>query len=180
MSQLDAVEVMGLLLRDRELRIRFANAPSAVVRELGLVPSQASFVCALDLRQLSVQAESLIRKRQSEVARLVPKTWLRLGREAGVQFHQYADQSPWPEGHRRHLLDASLFCRFLREKTASEYLRSEHHWVAFLASDRLFSVQLCDDLIVFGKARWAVQFCVRRNGVPTSRALYFGSLRARN
>jgi hypothetical protein len=176
-NQLDAVRAMGLLLRDRELRLRFENDRKAIIKELNIAPGQRSYVFGLDLRQLDAQAESLIRKRRAEVAHLVPKTWFRLGSEAHLQFRQYVDHSPWPEGHRRHLVDASMFCQFLRNNTASEYLRSEHHWVSFLANDRSFSVRLLDDLVVLGRERWAVQFCVRWNGVATSKVFRIRSFR---
>ncbi len=172
MSQPAAVKMLGLLLRDRELRHRFAIDRSAVLQEFGIAPDQASLFCVLDSGQLDVQAESLIRKRRFEVARLLPKTWLRLGRQAPVKFRQYVDQSPWPEGHRRHLADASMFCRFLRESAPTEYLRSEHHWVAFLAGDRPVAIRAVPDLVIRGKQRWAVLVCFRRNGLAIRKAFY--------
>ena len=177
MNQLDAVEAMGLLLRDRELRIRFKNDREATLKEIDIAPEQRSFVSALDPKQMEAQAESLLRKRQNEVSRLIPQTWSRLGDRADITFRLYVDQSPWPTGHRRHLTDASTFCHFLRDSDASEYLRSEHQWISFLANDRSFSVRLLHDLVVRGKERWAIQFCVRRNGVATKTVLRFRSFR---
>ncbi len=177
MSQPAAVKSLGLLLRDRELRHRFARNRSAVLQEFGVGPDEASFLYALDAGQLDVQAESLIQKRRAEVARLIPSTWLRLGRQAPLKFRQYVEQSPWPEGHRRHFADAAMFCRFLRKSAAAEYLRSEHHWVAFWAGNRPFSIQAVPDLIVRGKERWAVLVCVRRKGVAVRQAVYLPGIR---
>lgn len=176
MSQRDAIEALGLLLRDRALRKRFASDQSAVVKELGVASDQATFLCELNVQQLDAQARSLIRKRQAEVARLVPETWLRLGPEAHLQFRQYADQSPWPEGHRRHVIDADRFCTFLQNRGAPEHLKSEHHPVAFLAGNRPFSVKILTDLMVGEKERWAIQFCLRRKGFVTYKAFHFRSI----
>ena len=180
MSRLDAVNVMGRLLRDRELRHRFSIDRQAVIEELGVDPDQASFVIGLDVHQLDNQAESLVRKRRSEVAGLLPVTWKRLGTDAGNKFAAYADQSPWPEGHRRHFHDAAMFCKFLHETASTQYLASEHQWVRFLASDRSFSLQFVHDLIVHDKERWAIRFCFRRNGVVTNKAIYFRRVHAMN
>lgn len=170
MNQLDAVEAMGLLLRDRQWRDRFASDRAGTIKELGIAPSQSKFFAALKLEQLDAQAESLIRKRRTEVARLIPETWSRLGSEGRCRFHQYADQSAWPEGHRRHFIDAAQFCEFLRSSAEPEYLRSEHHWVEFVASDRTFSVRLVSDLVVCGKERWAIQLCIRHRGLAARKS----------
>ncbi len=172
MSQPAAVRMLGLLLRDRELRRRFAIDRSAVLQEFGIAPDQASIFSELDSGQLDIQAESLIRKRRFEVARLLPETWLRLGSQAPVKFRQYVDQSSWPEGHRRHLTDASMFCRFLRESAPEEYSRSEHHWVAFRADDRSFTIRAVPDLSIRGKQRWGALVCFRRNGLAIRKAFY--------
>ena len=169
-NQLDAVKALGLLLRDRDLRLRFANDRDATVKKLNIAPGQRSFFSALDARQLDAQAESLIRKRRSEVSRLVPMTWLRLGTQAHVKFRQYADRSPWPKGHRRHLTDASMFCHFLQEIDAAEYVASEHQWVSFLTNDRSCSIRFLNDVALDGRKRWAVQICLRRHGVATRKA----------
>lgn len=180
MSQLDAVKTLAMLLQDRELRHRFASDRMAVVRELGVAADQIPFVCELDTQQLNDQAESLIDKRRSEVARLLPQTWLRLGAEANQQFLRYSDQAPWPEGFRRHFIDAAMFCQYLQRKTSKAHLRSEQHRVAFLASDQAFSVRVLPDLIFRGRKRWAVQLCTRRKGAVTSKAYHFVGFPKRN
>jgi hypothetical protein len=177
LSQPAAVRLLGLLLRDRELRRRFARNRSAVIQEFGVAPDQASYLCALDSGQLDDQAESLIRKRRAAVARLLPRTWRRLGRQAPLQFRQYVEQSPWPEGHRRHFADAAMFCRFLRRSAAAEYLRSEYHWAAFWAGDRPVSVRAVPDVIIRGKERWAVLVCFRRHGVAVRKVFCLRDIR---
>lgn len=173
MSQLDAVSAFGLLLQNHELRIRFASDRTAIIRELGVAPSQSSFFYNLEIEQLDSQAESLIRKRRAEVAHLIPKTWSRLGTDTDSQFQDYADRSAWPAGHRRHVTDADAFCRFLRMNAVAGYLASEHHWVSFLAGKQSFSARLLNDLIVNGEERWAAQFCFRYKGIAKTRAIHF-------
>lgn len=165
MSRHDAVNVLGKLLRDRELRRRFAADRDQVTRELGVCPTDRPFVLALEPDALEAQAESLIRKRSSEVSRLLPGTWKLLGDDAPTLFADYVDQSVWPEGHRRHLIDAMHFCHFLSKDFASSILSSERHWVDFLASSRSLSVRFVSGLLANQNRDLAIQFCCRRGGV---------------
>lgn len=176
MSQLDAVSVLGRLLKDRMLRMRFADDRKSVIHELGITESDTGFFHGLDLRQLDSQADSLIRKRAAEVARLIPSTWACLGsgHEIPSEFRQYVNEADWPEGHRRHLIDATQFCQFLHERSAAEYLASEHHWVAFQAGNQRFSFRLLKDICVSGEKRWGAQFCFRRNAVARFKSIHCG------
>jgi hypothetical protein len=170
--QQDAVEAMGLLLRDRELRQRFAKDRHAVIKELDVASDDHAYLLSLDVEQLEAQADSLIRKRRAEVVRLVPNTWSCLGKSALSSFQEYVDHSTWPQGHRRHLLDSLGFCQFLEERKRLGYLKSEHHWIGFLASDRFCSIRVVEDLMIRERAWWGIQFCFRLKGVA-----YRGALR---
>ena len=171
MRQQDAVEAMGLLLRDRALRQRFAEDRHAVIKELGVVSDDHDCLLSLDVEQLEAQAESLIRKRRAEVVRFLPNTWSCLGTQALCSFHEYVDDSHWPQGHRRHLLDALGFCQFLEERKQVGYLKSEHQWVWFLANDRIFSIRIVSDLMIRENAWSGIQICFRLRGVAHRSAL---------
>lgn len=180
MKQLEAVEAMGLLLHDRSLRERFAEDRDMVICELGVVSSQVRCIQELNLEQLEIQAASLLGKRCSEVAQLIPETWSRLGSQGRPVFFDYAEQSTWPQGHRRHLIDAARFCQFLQRMKSAAYLRSEHQWVEFLADNRFLAVGWMRDLVVRGRQRWAMQVCFRRGGLPQRRAVYLRGIASRN
>lgn len=179
MSQLALTEILGLLLQDSRLRKRLAKNRTAVMRELGAAQEQASFINGLNLQQLEAQAESLIRKRQYEASRVIPETWSRLGRHGQVHFRKYADQAPWPQGHRRHFIDAAMFCDVIKSIGLSGYLKSEHQRVAFLAGHQRFSIRIVNDLIVNKREYWAIQFCIRRKETTFSQAYHFGCSRKR-
>ena len=66
----------------------------------------------LDPVGLTHQAETLLQKRWHEVTKLLPSTIAELGSEAEELFRYLALKS-WPEGHRRHALDAADFIGFL-------------------------------------------------------------------
>ena len=172
MKQLDVVEAIGLLLRDRRLRSQFAENREATIVGLGVARAQSGYLREVSIEQLETQAESLIRKRCSEVAELIPEIWARLGSQARSVFGQYAEQSNWPEGHRRHAVDAATFCRYLSQHQSGVYLRSEHQWAEFVAGNRGFSIDLVPDLVVQNQRRWAIQICYRRRGRAQRRAVY--------
>jgi len=171
---------MGLLLRDRELRQRFANDRHSFINEMGVGSDDQAYLMSLNAEQLEEQARSLIRKRRAEVVRFVPKTWSCMGEHANIVFQEYVDHSVWPEGHRRHLLDALGFCEYLESRQRDGYLKSEHHWVWFLANERFASIRVLEDLMIRESAWWGLQFCIRLNGVAYRGALRLISRRIRN
>ncbi|MCP4945374.1 MAG: hypothetical protein GY924_25795 [Planctomycetaceae bacterium] len=171
MKKHDAVEVMALLLREHELRTRFANDRKKVISEMGVNPEDQGFLLSLNLEQLESQAKSLVIKRRAEVLRFTPNTWSRLGTNAKSSFQQYVDNSSWPRGYRRHLFDALCFCQFLKDRNQVGYVRSEHHWLSFLATNRCFSLCFANDLIIHEVEWYGIQYCVRSKGVAHRGAL---------
>jgi hypothetical protein len=101
------VEGQARLLGSGELRTRFAENPQAVAAELG-EPRLAS----LDPAELERQAATLVAKRRHEAAKLLPRTFEALGRDAAPIFEEFA-AGFWPEGATRHAQDASAFCGWL-------------------------------------------------------------------
>lgn len=182
MKQLDAVEALALLLHDRRLRNCFAEDPYRAARMMGLPAEQIAAFVNVSISQLNEQADSLLRKRMTEVAKLIPETWKRLGVNARSTFLAYAEHAPWPRGHRRHWIDADAFCRHLKGNVQSpHYLRSEHHQVAFLASERSFSFTVLRNDEHRGVRRshwqsWGIQLCTRRQGAVRVRYLSPDSL----
>ncbi len=174
MSQLDVVNALGQLLHDQQLLKRFIENRESVIEELGIAKDQSAFFLNLKDEQLKTQADSLVHKRRGEVAELIPNTWDRLGNKAISSFNQYAAEAEWPDGHRRHFLDAGQFCEFLRRQVSSGYLKSEHHWIKFLCHPKRISIRFVSDFIVRGKKRFAIQCCYRHRGRPRLKAFYLG------
>lgn len=162
MKQRGAVEAIGLLLRDSRLRERFGVNRKAVLEELAVEPEAMGCLLQLSLEQLGSQAEALIRKRRGAVAKLLPKTWQRLGRSAGQRFRDYLGCSEWPTSHDRLLIDAESFCCFLAAHREEAYSHGEHHWLRFLLSRRRFSVQLLLETECPTHQRVVLQYCFRR------------------
>ncbi|QDU96424.1 hypothetical protein [Lignipirellula cremea] len=110
----DLTTALGLLLSNRELRRRLREAPAEVACELGLSGPEEEALRQIDLDGLERQAAALLGKRWWEVGKLLPLTIAALGSEAREVFEFYATRR-WPDGHRRHAVDAVEFLAFLKQ-----------------------------------------------------------------
>lgn len=119
---------IATLLSDRDLREQFRNSPQAIAEHLGLAGAELELVARLDPAGLEQQAETLLNKRWHEVQKLLPMTLSSLGSEAAELYRFYAQQQ-WPQGHRRHLLDAAGFIAFLELNQLGVVNRNEKRWV---------------------------------------------------
>ena len=108
----DLTMAIGRLLSDASLRDEFRNDPVSVAEKIDLQPDHVAMFVGLDIDQIESQATTLLSKRWNEVRQLIPGTVSDLGDEARDLFMFYANQH-WPEGHRRHPLDAYQFLQFL-------------------------------------------------------------------
>ena len=155
------VDALTLLLSDPALRQRFESDRSAVVNELGVSNEDAELLRRLDSQKLRQQAQGLLHKRQSEVARLIPLTWKQLSDDAEGLFRNYAETTPWPRGHQRHLHDASGFSGFLQTRKPDRTVKSECNWIEFWAGKGRFVIKFVPDLPVDGNERCGIQFLYR-------------------
>lgn len=155
------VDALTQLLSDPTLRQRFETDPCAVVDELGVSSEDAKLLRKLDSQKLQEQAQGLMHKRHSEVARLMPITWLRLSDDSGKLFRDYAESTPWPSGHQRHLNDAAGFSEFLRTHEPKKTVKSECNWIEFRAGNGRFSIKFVRDLPFGGHQRCGIQFLYR-------------------
>jgi len=110
---------LARLYTDAALRERFAAAPLAVGRELGLDAVEAAQLAWLSTAQLNLFANSLRGKRRHEVAKLLPLTCQLLGANFAALFERHADAS-LPAGSKKHLADALGFAKFLRSLSDAE------------------------------------------------------------
>jgi hypothetical protein len=136
------VSLLARLLGDNALRQRFIADSQQVTRELTDDPGCIEFLASLDHLQLENQAETLVAKRQHEVAQLLPETWKRPGGISSSLFKSYAAESDWPDGHNRHLKDAESFGTWLVGHAKGELVMTELHRVRFLLSRRRLEVRI--------------------------------------
>jgi hypothetical protein len=155
------VALLSRLLSDSQLRQRFREDAQSVALELADDEADVTFLLAIDHAQLEAQAETLVSKRQHEVAQLLPLTWKQLGQEAAGLFRTYAAESAWPEGHTRHLGDAIEFGLWLSRRSQHEPVGSEWNRIRFAASGRRLAARIVRDR----RVRFGLQILVRqRNG----------------
>jgi hypothetical protein len=127
----DQVGLLAQLLGSSRLRRLLAVDPPMLSRVLSASAEESAWLAGLDLAQLESQADTLIAKRLSEVAALLPLTMAALGSQAAELFTQHAGES-WPDGHRRHLRDAAWFAVYLRS----------HGYDSAVSSDEVRRVEL--------------------------------------
>ncbi len=163
MKPRDFVDALTQLLSDPTLRDRFETDRCVVVDELGVGDEDAELLRRLDSQKLQQQAQGLMHKRQSEVARLMPITWERLSDEARKLFCDYAETTPWPSGHRRHFQDAAGFSEFLQTQTPDKTVKSECNWIDFRAGNGRFAIKFVRDLLLDGNERCGIQFLYRNS-----------------
>ncbi|HLY11459.1 MAG TPA: hypothetical protein VKW04_19300 [Planctomycetota bacterium] len=163
----DLTTALGALLSDRTLRETLRRDPREVARRLQIPEADLH---ALDSEALEIQAESLIDKRRHEVSKQLPRTMALLGDLAPGLFREHAGIF-WPEGHRRHVLDAARFGAFLMER-GSPLCRSEWNRARFVAGSSPLGVRYAPDVWIGGRSRRAVEVFLRHRGTVRSRALY--------
>lgn len=150
---------LARLLTDRDLRLRFRTEPEHVCNSLGLNDTDAQQLIAVPSEQLDAQATGLIRKRYHEVTRLLPETMSRLGSRRFELFAEFAEQF-WPQGQRRHEIDALQFCRHLARTGRCPAAMLEANALRFALGRRKFAVHLVRTPRC--RSRWNVQLFVRR------------------
>lgn len=141
MGSLSYTDALARLLANAALRRQFARDPYGTIAPWGLAKADQANLVKINLAQLESQAKALIQKRQFEVFRLMPDTVGNLGKRAVEVFEQYAETN-WPEGHRRHLLDACGFASHLMHHEPNAIDQSELHVLTFVGSKRLFSIRI--------------------------------------
>lgn len=138
----DEVALLARLLGDAELRRRFVGDSQLVARELTDDSATIEFLMRLDHRQLENQAETLVAKRQHEVAELLPETWQQLGRTAISRFRNYVAESSWPDGHTRHIRDADAFAGWLFDQQIRELEIAEWNRLRFRLTERRLTLRI--------------------------------------
>jgi hypothetical protein len=102
------------LFTDAAKRENFARDPNRFARRLRLSEIELAQLAALARSAINSYADTLIRKRRCEAARLLPRTREAMGDAAfDAAFERFARRTKLPEGDRRFSRDARAFCRYL-------------------------------------------------------------------
>jgi hypothetical protein len=122
-------EAFAMLLADPRLRATFRDAPESAAELIGVSADARAAFLALPPEAVERQASCLIDKRAHEIRPLIPRSAAMLGDRYATLFNEYASGA-WPEGHRRHWLDAAGFTEFLK-KRREVFDPAEAHRAAF-------------------------------------------------
>ena len=166
----DLTTALGALLADRALREALRRDRSEAARRLQISEADLEDI---DPEVLELQAESLIDKRRHEVSKRLPRTMALLAGRGPELFRDYAG-GYWPEGHRRHGVDAARFGGFLAER-GLPLCRSEWNRAKFHAGTASVSVRYARDAWAGGRPRRALELFFRVGGTVRSWALYLGA-----
>jgi hypothetical protein len=162
-TNINLTTALTRLLSDTQLRSAYGIDRYRVAREMSIAQCDFEAFVALDMRDLEQQAQCLIDKRYYEVARLLPQTVKRLGSDAQHLFVKHA--SFWPVGHRRHLIDAIEYCRYVNSRHPEKIVQAELTWLRFQVSNRWLAIYRIVDVDSHGKKNKSVHLFVRmRNG----------------
>jgi len=101
------------LFVDPGARDRFARDPAAFAGARGLTRREREQLAALSAASVASYAATLVRKRRSEVAHLLPRTRAALGEAFDDAFARWAPHVVLREGAKRYAWDALAFSRSL-------------------------------------------------------------------
>lgn len=172
MDEIDFSTALARLLRDVELRERFAQAPAAIAEQLRVRATEREAFAALSVEEIEVQARILLRKRFDAVRHLIPATMDRLGATAWKSFLDHARRC-WPEPPAMEVHDTRLFCAHLAATQPTVLCRSELNRLHFHLGKQALAMHWVWDLWVRGRPRRAIQMFIRRGQGWSERSLYW-------
>jgi hypothetical protein len=171
-KQIDFVTALGRLLRDGSLRDAYATDPVRTAACLGLGSKDIPALLALNLEDLTFQAEVLLRKRFEAVSRLLPQTISAAGACGWPLFLAYA-RDVWPSGDAPELDDAKQFCGHLATDGNARIAAHERNRVHFATADARFATHIVGDVLLKGRRRRCIQILVRAEGRPWREVLIY-------
>jgi len=135
------VALQARLLGSTALRRLLREDPDAFARQLGIGNSTLRGLTAIDATALERQAQGLLEKRWHEIRKRIPRTAARLGSEGYDLFLVDAERT-WPEGHRRHWVDAWAFVNQRQQAGDSRVDAAEAAMLQFIVEEGRFRVCL--------------------------------------
>jgi uncharacterized protein with von Willebrand factor type A (vWA) domain len=172
MDEIDFSTALARLLRDVELRERFAQAPAAIAEQLRVRAAERDAFASLSVEEIEVQARILLRKRFDAVRHLIPATMDRLGSSAWKSFLEHA-RSSWPKPPSMDVQDTRSFCAHLAATQPTVLCRSELNRLHFHLGKQTLAMHWVRDLWVRGRPRRALQIFIRRGQRWSEGSLYW-------
>jgi hypothetical protein len=165
--------VFAKLLSSSVSRSSFHQNPSGFVRQFELSAEDAQSLLLLDRKQLDHQAKSLLKKRYFELKHYIPRTLEGDQKKIMGWFFEYGE-SFWPEGPRKHLIDAQKFLGDLNARKWPQVNRFERLWVNFMLDGKRIKVGFCSDFHIQKNPWWGFYMMWKRSdGVACFRILPF-------
>ena len=113
MSLREFQSALAELFTSSQARTLFANDRAAFALRFRLDARDRFQLDALEQTVITSFAATLLRKRQLEAARLLPRTRALLGETFAAAFENWAEDTVLTEGSGRYARDAREFCGFL-------------------------------------------------------------------
>jgi len=162
-TEIDFITAFGRLLRDGNLRDRFAANPQAVAEEIHLRRADWPAWGQLIPADVEFQAVVLLRKRLDLIKFLAPETCRRMGEKLWSVFHDYARASRPPDGSAK-ISDAFLFCRHLNAQNPEAVVASERNRLDFAVSKKRMALHRVQMPTGKRKASCGLQLFLRGRG----------------
>ena len=165
--------VFAKLLSSSAYRSSFDQDPFRFIRQFDLSHEDAQSLLALNSRQLDLQARSLLRKRFFELKHYIPHSLEGDQKKLMGWFFEHGE-SFWPEGPKRHFIDAQEFLEELEIRKWSQVNRFEYLWVNFVLDCKKIKIGFSSDIYI-QKAKWRGCYMMwkRSDGVAYFRVLPF-------
>lgn len=170
MEQCDFTSALAQVLTKPGLLETFLADPETAADLINMIPGDRALFVSMPCEQIRRQAQLLVTKRMRAVFEQMPLTIKSLGPAAAERFHSFASHS-WPQGHRRHSIDALRFCLYLRQHKLP-CNQSEYNRIHFHCTGKRVRVCLARDAVVNGNMRYALQVLFRLRGQRAEWRLY--------
>lgn len=136
---MNSSELFEILLTDSVCRTELRKNRADFTQNHSLEEDAISFINQLDLEELESQATALINKRFNECLSYILNT-AKANDNLKTEFTEFANNY-WPNGHRRHRLDAIQFLYHLKRKKLVVDM-FELYWNQFQLQRKSISVKL--------------------------------------
>ena len=162
---------LGRLLTDSNVRRAYGEGREQVAAQLDVDADVLPAFLSLNLSDLDEQARTLKSKRLSEAAGFMPTTMASLGKDRQSLFFCYAE-TYWPQGHRRHAIDALAFADHLHMQRDDRLCGLEHNRLRHHVRNRRLTMGLLKNYQAGRKRRTVLHVIVNWRRQPLERVFY--------
>lgn len=156
------MEGLACLLKSGALRDRYALDPEGVLAALHIRKSEWPAFASLPPDDLEFQSRILLRKRFTEVKKLLPQTCASLGDPAWAAFQSYGREH-WPSDTGGAIEDALSFHAAAFEQFPKRVCNTERNRLRFRLSTRRFEIHWVRDATLSRVCPYGIQVLLRWN-----------------